>query len=169
MITLHTNYGDISIELNFDKAPVSSANFLKYCRDGFYEGTIFHRVIDGFMIQGGGFTPDMQHKAAGDPIENEADNGLANEAGTLAMARTNDPHSASSQFFINVSNNTFLNHSGKNPQGWGYAVFGKVVDGMDVVNSIKAVATGRNGMHQDVPTEPVEIQKVTVGEEYADK
>ncbi|WP_461481356.1 peptidylprolyl isomerase [Porticoccus sp.] len=169
MITLHTNYGDIRIELNFDKAPVSAANFLKYCRDGFYEGTIFHRVIDGFMIQGGGFTPDMQHKAAGDPIENEADNGLANEAGTLAMARTSDPHSASSQFFINVSNNTFLNHSGKNPQGWGYAVFGKVVDGMDVVNQIKEVATGRNGMHQDVPTAPVEIQKVTVGEEYADK
>ena len=169
MITLHTNYGDISIELNFDKAPVSSANFLKYCRDGFYEGTIFHRVIDGFMVQGGGFTTDMGHKAAGEPIQNEADNGLANEAGTLAMARTNDPHSASSQFFINVSNNTFLNHSGKNPQGWGYAVFGKVVDGMDTVNQIKSVKTGRSGMHQDVPTEPVEIQKVTISDEYADK
>ncbi|WP_461522107.1 peptidylprolyl isomerase [Porticoccus sp.] len=169
MITLHTNYGDISIELNFDKAPISSANFLKYCRDGFYEGTIFHRVIDGFMIQGGGFTPDMAHKDGGEPIQNEADNGLANEAGTLAMARTSDPHSASSQFFINVSNNTFLNHSGKNPQGWGYAVFGKVVDGMDTVNSIKSVATGRSGMHQDVPTEPVEIQKVTISDEYADK
>jgi peptidyl-prolyl cis-trans isomerase B (cyclophilin B) len=169
MITLHTNYGDISIELNFDKAPVSSANFLKYCRDGFYEGTIFHRVIDGFMIQGGGFTPDMQHKPGNAPIENEADNGLANEAGTLAMARTNDPHSASSQFFINVSNNAFLNHSGKNPQGWGYAVFGKVVDGMDVVNQIKGVATGRHGMHQDVPKEPVEIEKVTISDAYADK
>ncbi|MDP1519819.1 peptidylprolyl isomerase [Porticoccus litoralis] len=169
MITLHTNYGDISIELNFEKAPVSSANFLKYCRDGFYEGTIFHRVIDGFMIQGGGFTPDMQHKPAGDPIENEADNGLANATGTLAMARTSDPHSASSQFFINVSDNAFLNHSGKNPQGWGYAVFGNVVDGMDAVNAIKGVATGRHGMHQDVPKEPVEIQKVTISDAYADK
>ncbi|TNF06219.1 MAG: peptidyl-prolyl cis-trans isomerase [Gammaproteobacteria bacterium] len=169
MITLHTNYGDISIELNFEKAPVSSANFLKYCREGFYEGTIFHRVIDGFMIQGGGFTPDMQHKPAGDPIENEADNGLANETGTLAMARTSDPHSASSQFFINVSDNAFLNHSGKNPQGWGYAVFGNVVDGMDAVNAIKGVSTGRHGMHQDVPTEPVEIQKVTISDAYADK
>ncbi|MEZ5530025.1 MAG: peptidylprolyl isomerase [Porticoccaceae bacterium] len=169
MITLHTNYGDISIELNFDKAPVSSANFLKYCRDGFYEGTIFHRVIDGFMIQGGGFTTTMSHKEGNAPIQNEADNGLANEAGTLAMARTSDPHSASSQFFINVSNNAFLNHSGKNPQGWGYAVFGKVVDGMDVVNQIKGVATGRHGMHQDVPKEPVEIEKVTISDEYADK
>ena len=154
MITLHTNYGDISLELDFDNAPVSSANFLQYCRDGFYEGTIFHRVIDGFMIQGGGMTADMQNKPTRDPIQNEADNGLANETGTLAMARTNDPHSASSQFFINVSDNTFLNHSGKNPQGWGYAVFARVTDGMDVVNKIKGVPTGRHGMHQDVPKDP---------------
>lgn len=169
MITLHTNYGDVSLELDFDKAPVSSANFLQYCRDGFYEGTIFHRVIDGFMIQGGGMTADMQNKPTRDPIQNEADNGLANETGTLAMARTNDPHSASSQFFINVSDNTFLNHSGKNPQGWGYAVFARVTDGMDVVNKIKGVPTGRHGMHQDVPNDPVEIQKVTVSDAYADK
>ena len=169
MITLHTNYGDISLELDFDNAPVSSANFLQYCREGFYEGTIFHRVIDGFMIQGGGMTADMQNKPTRDPIQNEADNGLANETGTLAMARTNDPHSASSQFFINVSDNTFLNHSGKNPQGWGYAVFARVTDGMDVVNKIKGVPTGRHGMHQDVPKDPVEIQKVTVSDAYADK
>ena len=166
MITLHTNYGDISLEPDFDNAPVSSANFLQYCRDGFYEGTIFHRVIDGFMIQGGGMTADMQNKPTRDPIQNEADNGLANETGTLAMARTNDPHSASSQFFINVSDNTFLNHSGKNPQGWGYAVFARVTDGMDVVNKIKGVPTGRHGMHQDVPKDPVEIQKVTVSDAY---
>ena len=166
MITLHTNYGDVSLELDFDNAPVSSANFLQYCRDGFYEGTIFHRVIDGFMIQGGGMTADMQNKPTRDPIQNEADNGLANETGTLAMARTNDPHSASSQFFINVSDNTFLNHSGKNPQGWGYAVFARVTDGMDVVNKIKGVPTGRHGMHQDVPKDPVEIQKVTVSDAY---
>ena len=169
MITLHTNYGDVSLELDFDNAPVSSANFLQYCRDGFYEGTVFHRVIDGFMIQGGGMTADMQNKPTRDPIQNEADNGLANETGTLAMARTNDPHSASSQFFINVSDNTFLNHSGKNPQGWGYAVFARVTDGMDVVNKIKGVPTGRHGMHQDVPKDPVEIQMVTVSDAYADK
>jgi len=169
MITLHTNYGDIDVELNFEKAPVSAANFLKYCREGFYDGTIFHRVIDGFMIQGGGFTPEMQQKPAGDPIENEADNGLPNEEGALAMARTSDPHSASSQFFINVSDNAFLNHTAKTPQGWGYAVFGKVANGMDVVNKIKDVPTGRHGMHQDVPQEPVEIQKVTISDAYADK
>ena len=169
MITLHTNFGDINVELDFEKAPVSAANFLQYCRDDFYNNTIFHRVIDGFMIQGGGFTADMQQKDGNDPIENEADNGLSNEIGTLAMARTNEPHSASSQFFINVGNNTFLNHSGKNPQGWGYAVFGKVVDGMDVVNKIKAVPTGSSGYHQDVPQETVEIQNVTISDAYSDK
>jgi peptidyl-prolyl cis-trans isomerase B (cyclophilin B) len=169
MITLHTNFGDINIELDFEKAPLSAANFLQYCRDDFYANTIFHRVIDGFMIQGGGFTPDMEEKDSRGPIQNEADNGLSNDIGTLAMARTNDPHSASSQFFINVGNNGFLNHSGKNPQGWGYAVFGKVVDGMDTVNDIKNVATGSSGYHQDVPTEPVEIEKITISDAYADK
>lgn len=169
MITLKTNFGDIAIELDFDNAPISAANFLQYCREGFYDNTIFHRVIDGFMIQGGGFTADMAQKPTRDPIENEADNGVSNDVGTLAMARTNDPHSATAQFFINVSNNTFLNHSGKSPQGWGYAVFGKVADGMDVVNKIKGVQTGNSGFHQDVPAEPVEIVGVEVGEAYADK
>ena len=164
MITLHTNHGDIVIELFEEQAPKSCANFLAYCKKGFYEGTIFHRVIDGFMIQGGGFSADMQQKATDAPIENEADNGLKNEVGTLAMARTNDPHSATAQFFINVKDNQFLNFSGKNPQGWGYAVFAKVVDGMDVVNAIKAVKTGNYQMHQDVPQEPVVIEAVTIAE-----
>lgn len=167
MITLHTNFGDIAIELDFDKAPLSAANFLQYCRDDFYTGTIFHRVIDGFMIQGGGMTADMQEKESRAPIENEADNGLINDIGTLAMARTMDPHSASSQFFINVSNNAFLNHSGKTPQGWGYAVFGKVVDGMDVVDEIKGLPTGSAGPHQDVPDTDVTIDSVTISEAYA--
>ena len=135
MITLRTTMGDISIELDFDNAPVTSANFLSYAKDNFYNDTIFHRVINGFMVQGGGMTSGMQQKETKAPIENEADNGLKNDIGTLAMARTADPHSASSQFFINVSNNDFLNHSGKNMQGWGYAVFGKVVEGMDVVDT----------------------------------
>lgn len=169
MITLHTNHGDISIELDFEKAPATAANFLQYCRDGFYSGTIFHRVIDGFMIQGGGMTADMTQKATREPIENEADNGLKNTTGTLAMARTNDPHSASSQFFINVADNDFLNHSGKNPQGWGYAVFGQVTDGMDVVEKIKKVPTGNAGFHQDVPKETVSIDDVTISDAYADK
>lgn len=169
MITLHTNFGDINIELDFDKAPISAANFLQYCRDDFYTNTIFHRVIDGFMVQGGGFTPEMIEKSGRASIENEADNGLTNDTGTLAMARTNDPHSASSQFFINLGDNGFLNHSGKNSQGWGYAVFGKVVDGMDVVNKIKGVATGNSGGHQDVPVDTVEIQNVTVSDAYSDK
>lgn len=169
MITLHTNLGDISIELDFEKAPLSAANFLQYCRDDFYNGTIFHRVIDGFMVQGGGMTSGMQEKSGRPPIENEADNGLSNEKGTLAMARTMDPHSASSQFFINVANNTFLNHTGKNPQGWGYAVFGRVVDGMDVVNEMKSVATGAVGPHQDVPKSDISIDSVTVSEDYASR
>ena len=162
MITLHTNHGDITLELDFDKAPVTAANFKQYCEDGFYEGTIFHRVIDGFMIQGGGMDADMAEKKTREPIRNEADNGLSNDKGTVAMARTNDPHSASAQFFINVSNNTFLNHSAPTMQGWGYAVFGKVVDGMDVVNQIKGVKTGRHGFHQDVPMEPVIIETAEV-------
>ena len=169
MITLHTSFGDINIELDFEKAPISAANFLQYCRDDFYNNTVFHRVIDGFMIQGGGFTTDMTEKESHDSIKNEADNGLSNDIGTLAMARTSDPHSASSQFFINVGDNGFLNHSGKNAQGWGYAVFGKVTDGMDVVDKIKGVATGNSGFHQDVPTETVEIQNVTVSDAYSDK
>ena len=163
MITLHTNYGDIIIELDFEKAPISAANFKKYAEEGFYKGTIFHRVIDGFMIQGGGMTEDMtEKKEKYAPIQNEADNGLKNVVGSLAMARTSDPHSASSQFFINVKDNSFLNHTAKNSQGWGYAVFGKVTAGMDVVNKIKGVKTGSKGHHQDVPLEAVIIQNVTV-------
>jgi len=167
MITLHTNYGDIAIELDFEKAPISADNFLQYCRDEFYDGTIFHRVIDGFMIQGGGMTQDMAEKTTRAAIVNEADNGLSNDTGTLAMARTMVPDSASSQFFINVSDNHFLNHTAKTPQGWGYAVFGKVVEGMDVVNKIKDVPTGNEGHHQDVPLEAVVIESTTVSEAYA--
>ncbi len=169
MITLHTNHGDIVIELDFDKAPASSANFLAYARDGFFDGTIFHRVINDFMIQGGGFDPQMNQKATRENIENEADNGLKNDIGTIAMARTMEPHSASAQFFINIKNNNFLNHTGKNSQGWGYAVFGKVTDGMDTVDSIKAVATGNKGGHQDVPLDDVLIESVTISDAYADK
>ena len=159
MIVLQTNYGDITIALNHEKAPVTAANFEQYVRDGFYDGTLFHRVIDGFMIQGGGFDQEFNQKPTRDPIENEADNGLQNTIGTLAMARPQDPHSATAQFFINVGNNSFLNHSGKSLQGWGYAVFGEVVDGMDVVNAIKAVSTTRRGMHADVPAEDVVIER----------
>lgn len=164
MITLHTSHGDIAIELDFEKAPKTAANFKQYAEDGFYDGTIFHRVIDGFMIQGGGMDAEMKEKKTRDSIPNEADNGLKNEVGTLAMARTSDPHSATAQFFINVNNNSFLNHSRKDEQGWGYCVFGKVVEGMDVVNKIKGVATGNKGFHQDVPREAVVIDKVTVAE-----
>jgi len=169
MITLNTNFGDIVIKLNFDDAPLSSANFLQYCRDGFYTDTIFHRVIGNFMIQGGGFNAKMKQKETREPIQNEADNGLSNDIGTLAMARTNDPHSASSQFFINVADNSFLNHTGKNAQGWGYAVFAKVIEGMEVVNKIKTVPTGNSGPHGDVPTEAVSIIGVSVSDDYADK
>lgn len=162
MINLVTNFGTISIELDFENAPKSAKNFQQYCEDGFYDGTIFHRVINGFMIQGGGMTEDMSQKTTRAPIENEADNGLKNDKGTLAMARTGDPHSATAQFFINVSDNDFLNHTGKNPQGWGYAVFGKVIDGMDVVEKIKVIKTGNRGMHRDVPVEAVIIEKCEV-------
>ena len=164
MITLHTNYGDIEIELNTEKAPKSCANFLEYAKAGFYDGTIFHRVINNFMVQGGGFDAEMNQKPGNPAIENEADNGLKNDEGTLAMARTMDPHSASSQFFINVKDNDFLNHTAKSSQGWGYAVFAKVTGGMDVVNKIKAVPTGTKAMHQDVPNEQVSIDSVTVSE-----
>jgi peptidyl-prolyl cis-trans isomerase B (cyclophilin B) len=165
MIKLNTNFGTITLELFADKAPVTVENFTNYVKEGFYNNTIFHRVINGFMIQGGGMEPGMKEKATNAPIKNEADNGLANEAGTIAMARTNDPHSASAQFFINVSNNSFLNHRSPTPDGWGYAVFGKVVDGMDVVDRIKAVETGNAGFHQDVPVEDVIIETAEVVEE----
>ncbi|AEE22823.1 peptidylprolyl isomerase [Paraglaciecola chathamensis] len=164
MVTIHTNYGVISVELFADKAPETVANFLSYAKEGFYDNTIFHRVIDGFMVQGGGFEPGMEQKATKATIKNEANNGLANEVGTLAMARTNEPHSASSQFFINVANNSFLNFRSESGDGWGYCVFAKVTDGMDVVNKIKDVKTGNSGYHQDVPVEDVVIQKVEVSE-----
>ncbi|ACR70160.1 peptidylprolyl isomerase [Edwardsiella ictaluri] len=164
MVTFHTNHGDIVIKTFDDKAPATVANFLEYCRDGFYDNTIFHRVIDGFMIQGGGFEPGMKQKATKAPIKNEANNGLKNTRGTLSMARTNDPHSATAQFFINVVDNDFLNFRSERPDGWGYAVFAEVAEGMDVVDKIKGVSTGRNGMHQDVPREDVIIQSVTVSE-----
>lgn len=164
MVTLKTNFGDIKLELFADKAPKTVENFLAYVEDGFFDNTIFHRVINNFMIQGGGFTADMDQKETKDPIENEADNGVANEMGTIAMARTQDPHSATAQFFINVNNNDFLNHSGKSVNGWGYCAFGKVVEGMDVVEKIKAVKTGNHGYHQDVPVEPVIIESATVSE-----
>lgn len=164
MVTLETNYGNIKIELDAEKAPKSVENFLSYVKAGFYDETIFHRVINGFMIQGGGFTIDMQQKDTQAAIENEADNGLKNDAGTIAMARTMDPHSATAQFFINVADNDFLNHTGKNSQGWGYAVFGKVVEGMEVVEKIKALPTGSNGPHQDVPVDSVIINKAVISE-----
>lgn len=162
MIVLTTNFGDIKIELDFDKAPKTAANFQQYVEEGFYDGVIFHRVIDGFMIQGGGMLAGMEEKTTRAPIENEADNGLQNTVGTLAMARTMDPHSASAQFFINVADNDFLNHRSKDTQGWGYAVFGKVVEGMDVVNRIKSVQTTSRRGHQDVPADDVIIEKAQV-------
>ena len=165
MVKLETSMGDIVIELDEAKAPKTAANFLNYVNAGHYDGTIFHRVIDGFMIQGGGMDAEMKEKATGEPIENEADNGLTNDAYTVAMARTMDPHSATAQFFINVKKNDFLNHTAKNAQGWGYAVFGKVAKGHGVVNKIKGVATGRKGMHDDVPAEPITIVKASVADE----
>jgi peptidyl-prolyl cis-trans isomerase B (cyclophilin B) len=160
MITLTTSMGNIVIELNPEKAPNTCANFEQYVRDGHYDGTIFHRVIDGFMIQGGGFSADMIQKPTREPIENEANNGLSNVDGSIAMARTTQPHSASAQFFINVSNNKFLDHPGQD--GWGYCVFGKVVEGMEVVNRIKGVATGNRHGHQDVPIQEVVIEKAEI-------
>ncbi|MHA7228882.1 peptidylprolyl isomerase [Vibrio campbellii] len=164
MITLHTNFGDIKIQLNEEKAPETSANFLQYCRDGFYDNTLFHRVIDGFMIQGGGMESGLREKASRAPIKNEANNGLSNKVGTLAMARTMEPHSASSQFFINVNNNTFLDFRSESLDGWGYCVFGEVIEGMEIVNKIKGVSTGSYGMHQDVPLEDVVITGTTIEE-----
>ena len=165
MITLHTNFGDITIELNFDKAPLSAANFLQYCRDDFYTNTIFHRVIDGFMVQGGGLDENMAPKPTGtEPIQNEANNGLKNDRGTLAMARTMDPHSATGQFFVNHKDNDFLNHTSETSQGWGYAVFGSVIDGMDIVDQIALSTTSTVGGYADAPLEPTIINSVTVSE-----
>lgn len=159
MVKLHTNFGVITLELDAEKAPVTTANFLEYVDSGFYNNTVFHRVIDGFMIQGGGFEPGMKQKSTNASIKNEADNGLKNKAYTIAMARTPDPHSASSQFFINVADNDFLNFSSATSQGWGYCVFGQVTDGTDVVDKIRQVKTGNKAGHQDVPVEDVVIER----------
>ena len=161
-VKLTTNLGEIIIQLNAEKAPVSSANFLTYVNEGFYNGTIFHRVIPDFMAQGGGFDTSFNQKAVHAPIKNEADNGLKNTRGTLAMARTNDPNSATAQFFINLKDNTFLNHTGKNASGWGYAVFGEVIEGMDVVDTMAKQPTGNRGGHQDVPKTDIIIEKAEV-------
>lgn len=161
-VKLTTNHGDITIELDADKAPVTVANFIDYVKSGHYDGTVFHRVIPGFMIQGGGFASGMQQKATKEEIKNEADNGLKNDKYTIAMARTSAPHSASAQFFINVANNDFLNFKAPTAQGWGYAVFGKVTAGTEVVDAIAKVATGRRGFHDDVPKDDVIIEKAVV-------
>lgn len=162
MVEMHTSKGLITLELDAEKAPVTVANFIEYVKSGHFDGTIFHRVIPGFVIQGGGMESGMKEKPTQPPIENEADNGLKNVTGSICMARTNDPHSATSQFFINLKDNQFLDHTGKNPQGWGYAVFGQVTDGMDVVEAIAAVQTGNAGFHQDVPVEDIVVEKVTI-------
>ncbi len=162
MVKLQTNFGIIALELDTGRAPETVKNFLDYVEAGFYSNTVFHRVIDGFMIQGGGFEPGMRQKPARSPIKNEADNGLKNERYTVAMARTSDPHSASSQFFINVKDNGFLDHTAQNAPGWGYCVFGKVVEGRDIVDKIKRVKTGSRGGHADVPVEDVVIEKAEV-------
>ena len=162
MVRLHTNLGVIDIELDEKRAPNTAKNFVEYAKSGHFSNTLFHRVIDGFMIQGGGFEPGMKQKPTGTPIRNEADNGLKNEPYSVAMARTSDPHSATAQFFINVGDNEFLNHTGQTPQGWGYCVFGKVVAGKDVVDSIKGVKTGKSGFHADVPVDDVIIERAEV-------
>lgn len=162
MIILHTNYGDITLKMHADKAPKTVENFLEYVNQGFFDGTIFHRVIPGFVIQGGGFDASMNQKETMDPIQNEADNQLSNKKGTICMARTMDPHSASSQFFINIADNDFLNHQEKTPQGWGYCVFGEVTEGMDVVEKMAKVKTGEVNGHENVPVEPILIEKVEV-------
>ncbi|MHB1675942.1 MAG: peptidylprolyl isomerase [Sulfuriferula sp.] len=162
MVKLHTNFGTITLELDAEKAPKTVANFLDYVNGGFYDNTIFHRVIDGFMVQGGGFEPGMNQKATNAQIENEAANGLKNDIYTVAMARTPDPHSASSQFFINIKDNAFLNFTAANSQGYGYCVFGKVVEGQDVIDQIRRVKTGNKAGHQDVPVEDVIIERAEV-------
>ena len=164
-VLLKTNHGDITLQLDSAKAPKTVENFLAYVKSGHYDGTIFHRVIDNFMIQGGGMSPGMKQKPTNAEIENEANNGLKNVKGSIAMARTNEPHSACSQFFINVNDNDFLNHTAPTPQGWGYAVFGSVSNGMDVVEKIKKVPTGNAGYHHDVPSEDVLIETATIIEE----
>lgn len=161
-VLMKTLFGDITLELDGDKAPATVANFIEYAQSGYYDGTIFHRVINNFMIQGGGFDTEMQQKPTNAPIQNEANNGLKNNRGSVAMARTMDPHSATAQFFINVSDNDFLNFSGENMQGWGYAVFGQVVEGEDVLDKIRVVPTGSQAGHQDVPTDPIVIESVTI-------
>ena len=164
-VIIKTSLGDINLELNNEKAPITVENFISIAESGYYEGTIFHRVINGFMIQGGGLTADMSNKSSGtSPIQNEANNGLSNDRGTIAMARTMDPHSATSQFFINHKDNGFLNHTGETSQGWGYAVFGVVTDGMNVVDQIAEVATGSSGAYQDVPQEVITIESVVISE-----
>ena len=164
-VTIKTSAGDIQLELNGEKAPITVKNFVDIANSGYFEGTIFHRVINGFMVQGGGLNADMSDKSSGTaPIQNEANNGLTNDRGTIAMARTMDPHSATSQFFINHKDNGFLNHTAENSQGWGYAVFSKVTEGLDVVDQIADVATGSSGGHQDVPLEAITIESVTVSE-----
>jgi peptidyl-prolyl cis-trans isomerase B (cyclophilin B) len=162
MVRLYTTLGPITIELDNERAPKTAANFEAYARNGFYDGTLFHRVINGFMIQGGGFEVGMRQKTTEDPIDNEARNGLRNAKYSVAMARTSDPHSATSQFFINVADNDFLNHTAPSPQGWGYCVFGKVIEGFDTVDKIKSVRTGRRGAHQDVPEVDVLIERAEI-------
>jgi len=163
-VTIATTVGQMTLELDADNAPKTVENFLAYASSGFYDGTIFHRVINNFMIQGGGFTTDMEQKPTQAPVDNEANNGLKNERGTIAMARTQDPHSATAQFFINVQDNDFLNHTGENMQGWGYTVFGKITQGEDVLDKIRGVQTGSQSGHQDVPTEPIIIESVSITE-----
>jgi len=163
-VILNTSLGDITIALDREKAPITTENFLGYVGAGHFDGTVFHRVIPGFMIQGGGFTAEMRQRPTNSSIENEADNGLKNERGTIAMARTSDPHSATSQFFINLTDNSFLDHKTKNAQGWGYAVFGRVVEGLEVVDAIAQVPTGTHGSHSDVPKEPVLIERISLVE-----
>ena len=162
MVKLTTNFGDITLELNAEKAPITVANFLQYVENGFYDGVIFHRVINGFMVQGGGFDANMKQKKTSAEIKNEADNGLSNDNYTIAMARTSVPDSASSQFFINVGDNEFLNHTAPTSSGWGYCVFGKVIEGMDIVDKIKAVKTTSKAGHRDVPVDPVMIEKAAL-------
>lgn len=163
-VTIATTVGQMTLELDADNAPKTVENFLAYATSGFYDGTIFHRVINNFMIQGGGFTADMEQKPTQAPVDNEANNGLKNERGTIAMARTQDPHSATAQFFINVQDNDFLNHTGENMQGWGYTVFGKITQGEEVLDKIRNVQTGSQGGHQDVPTDPIIIESISVTE-----
>ena len=165
MVILHTNHGDITLKLNTEQAPITTANFIEYVKDGFYDGVIFHRVINNFMIQGGGFAPGMEEKTSKDSIQNEANNGLSNLRGTVAMARTMEPHSASAQFFINVQDNTFLDHSSETPEGWGYAVFAEVIEGMDVVDKIKAVDTTSRMGHQDVPVDDIVIESAELADD----